>query len=226
MLYFSDTARLEERFYIGFEKYLMLGRENGAETCIRTTERAIADWLPFNTRRNHSYIANTILFGYGTLRGALLYRFWKISHAGSWERGQNVPTHNNDAHNEYCKSSNFRRNHSYIANAILFGYGTLRGALLYRFWKISHSRSWERGQNVPSHNNDAHNEYCKGSNFRRNHSYIANTILFRYSTLRGALLYRFWRISHARSWERGQNVYTHNRTCNCGLATLQFSKKP
>jgi len=39
----------------------MLGRENGAKTCIRTTERAIADWLPFNSRRNHSYIANTIL---------------------------------------------------------------------------------------------------------------------------------------------------------------------
>ena len=162
MLYFSDTARLEERFYIGFEKYLMLGRENGAETCIRTTERAISDWLPFNTRRNHSYIANTILFGYGTLRGALLYRFWKISHAGSWERGQNVP----------------------------------------------------------SHNNDAYNEYCKGSSFRRKHSYIANTIFFGYSTLRGALQYRFWKISHAWSGERGQNVYTHNRTCNCGLATL------
>ena len=75
MLYFSDTARLEERFYIGFEKYLMLGRENGAETCIRTTERAIADWLPFNTLRNHSYIANTILFGYSKHRGTLLYRF-------------------------------------------------------------------------------------------------------------------------------------------------------
>ena len=75
ILYFSDTVRLEEHFYIGFEEYLMLGRENGAETCIRTTERAIADWLPFNFRRNHSYIANTILFGYSTLRGALLYRF-------------------------------------------------------------------------------------------------------------------------------------------------------
>ena len=93
----------------------MLGRENGAKTCIRTTERAIADWLPFNSRRNHSYIANTILFGYNTLRGALLCRFWKISHARSRERGQNVPTHNNDAYNEYCKGSNFQRNHSYIA---------------------------------------------------------------------------------------------------------------
>ena len=75
ILYFSDTARLEEHLNIGFEKYLMLGRENGAKTCIRTTERAIADWLPFNSRRNHSYIANTILFGYNTLRGALLCRF-------------------------------------------------------------------------------------------------------------------------------------------------------
>ena len=184
----------------------MLGRENGAKTCIRTTERAIADWLPFNSRRNHSYIANTILFGYNTLRGALLYRFWKISHARSWERGRNVPSHNNDAHNEYCKGSNFRRKHSYIANTILFGYSTLRGALLYRFWWISHARSRERDQNVPTHNNDAHDEYCKSSNFRRNDSYIANTILFGYGTLRGALLYRFWKISHARSRERNWNM--------------------
>ena len=184
----------------------MLGRENGAKTFLCSTERAIAGWLPFNSRINNSYIANTILFGYSTLRGTLLFRFCWISHAGSWERGQNVPSHNYDAHNEYCKGSNFRRNHSYIANTILFGYSTLRGALLYRFWKISHSRSWERGQNVPSHNNDAHNEYCKGSNFRRNNSYIANTILFGYSTLRGALLYRFWRISHARSRERNWNM--------------------
>ena len=41
MLYFSDTARLEEHFYIGFEKYLMLGRENGAKTCLRTTTTRI-----------------------------------------------------------------------------------------------------------------------------------------------------------------------------------------
>ena len=41
MLYFSDTARLEEHFYIGFEKYLILGRENGAKTCLRTTTTRI-----------------------------------------------------------------------------------------------------------------------------------------------------------------------------------------
>ena len=41
MLYFSNTARLEEHFYIGFEKYLMLGRENGAKTWLRTTTTRI-----------------------------------------------------------------------------------------------------------------------------------------------------------------------------------------
>jgi len=37
ILYFSDTASIEEHFYIDFEKYLMLGRENGTKTCLRTT---------------------------------------------------------------------------------------------------------------------------------------------------------------------------------------------
>ena len=41
ILYFSDTARLEEHSYIGFEKYLMLGRENGTKTCLRTTTTRI-----------------------------------------------------------------------------------------------------------------------------------------------------------------------------------------
>ena len=75
ILYFSDTASTEEHVFIDVEKCLIIGRENGAKTCIRTTERAIPDWLPFNSQRNHSYIANTILFEYSTLRGALLYRF-------------------------------------------------------------------------------------------------------------------------------------------------------
>ena len=37
ILYFSDTASIEKHFYIGFEEYLMLGRENGTKTCLRTT---------------------------------------------------------------------------------------------------------------------------------------------------------------------------------------------
>ena len=41
ILYFSDTVRLEEHFYIEFEKYLMLGRKNGAQTCLRTTTMRI-----------------------------------------------------------------------------------------------------------------------------------------------------------------------------------------
>ena len=36
LLYFSDTASIEEHFYIGFEEYLMLGRKNGIETCVST----------------------------------------------------------------------------------------------------------------------------------------------------------------------------------------------
>ena len=32
ILYFSDTASIEEHFYIGFQEYLMLGRENGTKT--------------------------------------------------------------------------------------------------------------------------------------------------------------------------------------------------
>ena len=35
--YFSDTASIEEHFYIDFQEYLMLGRENGTKTCLRTT---------------------------------------------------------------------------------------------------------------------------------------------------------------------------------------------
>ena len=35
-LYFSDTASVEEYFYIGFQEYLMLGRKNGIETCVGT----------------------------------------------------------------------------------------------------------------------------------------------------------------------------------------------
>jgi len=41
ILYFSDTASIEEHFYIGFEEYLMLGRENGTKTCLRTTTTRI-----------------------------------------------------------------------------------------------------------------------------------------------------------------------------------------
>ena len=37
ILYFSDTASIEKHFYIDFEEYLMLGRENGTKTCLRTT---------------------------------------------------------------------------------------------------------------------------------------------------------------------------------------------
>ena len=37
ILYFSDTASIEEHLYIDVEKYLMLGRENGTKTCLRTT---------------------------------------------------------------------------------------------------------------------------------------------------------------------------------------------
>ena len=35
--YFSDTASIEEHFYVEFQEYLMLGRENGTKTCLRTT---------------------------------------------------------------------------------------------------------------------------------------------------------------------------------------------
>ena len=41
ILYFSDTASIEEHFYIGFQEYLMLGRENGTKTCLRTTTTRI-----------------------------------------------------------------------------------------------------------------------------------------------------------------------------------------
>ena len=37
ILYFSDPASIEKHFYIGFQEYLMLGRENGTKTCLRTT---------------------------------------------------------------------------------------------------------------------------------------------------------------------------------------------
>ena len=32
--YFSDTASIEEHFYVDFQEYLMLGRENVAKTWI------------------------------------------------------------------------------------------------------------------------------------------------------------------------------------------------
>ena len=41
ILYFSDTASIEEHFYIDFEEYLVLGRENGTKTCLRTTTTRI-----------------------------------------------------------------------------------------------------------------------------------------------------------------------------------------
>ena len=39
--YFSDTASIEEHFYVEFQEYLMLGRENGTKTCLRTTTTRI-----------------------------------------------------------------------------------------------------------------------------------------------------------------------------------------
>ena len=41
ILYFSDTASIEEHLYIDVEKYLMLGRENGTKTCLRRTTRVM-----------------------------------------------------------------------------------------------------------------------------------------------------------------------------------------
>ena len=41
ILYFSDPASIEKHFYIGFQEYLMLGRENGTKTCLRTTTTRI-----------------------------------------------------------------------------------------------------------------------------------------------------------------------------------------
>ena len=45
ILYFSDTASIEKHFYIGFEEYLMLGRENGTKTCLRTATTRIMNIL-------------------------------------------------------------------------------------------------------------------------------------------------------------------------------------
>ena len=41
ILYFSDTASIEEHFYVEFQEYLMLGRENGTKTSLRTTTTRI-----------------------------------------------------------------------------------------------------------------------------------------------------------------------------------------
>ena len=40
ILYFSDTASIEEHSYIGFEEYLMLGCENGTKRAYVQQQRA------------------------------------------------------------------------------------------------------------------------------------------------------------------------------------------
>ena len=43
--YFSDTASIEEHFYVEFQEYLMLGRENGIETCVGTKTKEYKSYI-------------------------------------------------------------------------------------------------------------------------------------------------------------------------------------
>ena len=60
--YFSDTASIEEHFYIGFQEYLMLGRENGTKTCLRTTTTRIVSIVEALTSEENIVIYQTLYF--------------------------------------------------------------------------------------------------------------------------------------------------------------------
>ena len=62
ILYFSDTASIEEHFYIGFEEYLMLGRENGTKTCLRTTTTRKVSIVEALTSEENIVIYQTLYF--------------------------------------------------------------------------------------------------------------------------------------------------------------------
>ena len=60
--YFSDTASIEKHFYVGFQEYLMLGRENGTKTCLRTTTTRIVSIVEALTSEEIIVIYQTLYF--------------------------------------------------------------------------------------------------------------------------------------------------------------------